>query len=257
MSTFRRELREIINKHSKENGSDTPDFILAEYLTDCLRAYDKAVRIREHWYGKETSKTNEKNEFCQCEKPDREMGYTYCMRCHKHVSDARMRFLVNKNEVFYIPAKEEDPEEIKRRQQRNDYEYNNLCARATLYPGKSIEEVKLLQKEQKFEEVYKEINEKLLYNMDMNDVKTREWVKDTLRKNFLEAVLIKCDDENNPPEIIDLCLLVAQVIWNSDYSNTWQHKNVSMIFGDPKQVEKYQRQHYLDNETFKFIEKGI
>ena len=32
-----------------------PDFILAEYLTDCLRAFDKATVRREEWYGRKES----------------------------------------------------------------------------------------------------------------------------------------------------------------------------------------------------------
>ena len=40
-----------VNRHSAENGSDTPDFVLAEYLTDCLAAFDKAVRRRREWHG--------------------------------------------------------------------------------------------------------------------------------------------------------------------------------------------------------------
>jgi hypothetical protein len=49
---FRNEIETIINKHGRENTSDTPDFILAEYLTDCLASFDKAVRERERWYGR-------------------------------------------------------------------------------------------------------------------------------------------------------------------------------------------------------------
>ncbi len=49
---FREEIETLIHKHSRENTSDTPDFILAEYLTDCLAAFDKAVRERERWYGR-------------------------------------------------------------------------------------------------------------------------------------------------------------------------------------------------------------
>ena len=52
MKTFRRELEELINKHSMENGSNTPDFILAEYLMDCLRNFDKTIKHRDQWYGK-------------------------------------------------------------------------------------------------------------------------------------------------------------------------------------------------------------
>ena len=47
---FRAELEALINRHSKEGGSDTPDFILADYMADCLDAYDKAVTRRTEWY---------------------------------------------------------------------------------------------------------------------------------------------------------------------------------------------------------------
>ena len=53
MSKFRKELESLINHNSKENGSDTPDFILAEYLNDCLIAFDKATKSRTKWYGKD------------------------------------------------------------------------------------------------------------------------------------------------------------------------------------------------------------
>jgi len=51
-TVFRKELEGLVNCHSMENGSDTPDFILAEYLADCLDAFDKAVTRREEWYGR-------------------------------------------------------------------------------------------------------------------------------------------------------------------------------------------------------------
>lgn len=49
---FRQDITTAINRASKENGSNTPDFILAQYLEDCLVAFDKASRHREQWYGK-------------------------------------------------------------------------------------------------------------------------------------------------------------------------------------------------------------
>ena len=52
-SNLRAEIATAINRVSAENGSDTPDFILAEYLTDCLAAFDRAVSARENWYGRE------------------------------------------------------------------------------------------------------------------------------------------------------------------------------------------------------------
>ena len=53
MTEFRKELENLINRNSKENGSNTPDFILAEYLTDCLASFDKAVTARSKWYAPE------------------------------------------------------------------------------------------------------------------------------------------------------------------------------------------------------------
>lgn len=51
--TFRKELETIINRHSMENGANTPDFILADYLCGCLMAFDTAVNARERWYSRE------------------------------------------------------------------------------------------------------------------------------------------------------------------------------------------------------------
>ena len=48
-SEFRKELETLINSHSMENGSNTPDFILADFLTDCLQAFDKATVERHGW----------------------------------------------------------------------------------------------------------------------------------------------------------------------------------------------------------------
>lgn len=49
---LRSDIENAINRASAENGSGTPDFILAEFLTDSLAAFDKAVATREAWYGR-------------------------------------------------------------------------------------------------------------------------------------------------------------------------------------------------------------
>lgn len=48
--TFEKELKNLLNRHSRENGSDTPDGILAGYLHLCLDAFDTATRRRAQWY---------------------------------------------------------------------------------------------------------------------------------------------------------------------------------------------------------------
>lgn len=50
---LRSRIEYAINCESAEKGSETPDWILAEYLIDCLAAYDKAVQAREKWYDRE------------------------------------------------------------------------------------------------------------------------------------------------------------------------------------------------------------
>lgn len=44
---FLSDLTSLINCYSMENGSDTPDFVLAQYLTACLTTFDRTVRLRD------------------------------------------------------------------------------------------------------------------------------------------------------------------------------------------------------------------
>jgi hypothetical protein len=50
-SAFRPQLESLLNRNCMENGSNTPDFILAEYLRQCLVAFDQATTARDAWYG--------------------------------------------------------------------------------------------------------------------------------------------------------------------------------------------------------------
>lgn len=50
MSGLEKEIGQLINKHSREQDSNTPDFILAEYLMACLSAFEVASNRREVWY---------------------------------------------------------------------------------------------------------------------------------------------------------------------------------------------------------------
>lgn len=54
---FRKEMQTVLNRYSRENASNTPDFILAHYLESCLNAFDCAVQQRETWYGREPRPT--------------------------------------------------------------------------------------------------------------------------------------------------------------------------------------------------------
>jgi len=48
---FEKKLSDLINTHSVENGSNTPDFLLASYLMGCLENWTTVTRARDRWYG--------------------------------------------------------------------------------------------------------------------------------------------------------------------------------------------------------------
>ena len=58
MSELRKKIEHAINYASAENGSNTPDFILAEYLVACLAAFDTATQQRDTWYGSDARPTS-------------------------------------------------------------------------------------------------------------------------------------------------------------------------------------------------------
>jgi hypothetical protein len=49
--SFTYELQQLINRHSKENESNTPDFVLASFISMCLIAWNDSVILRDKWYG--------------------------------------------------------------------------------------------------------------------------------------------------------------------------------------------------------------
>lgn len=44
------ELVSLLNRYSKENQSDTPDYALAEFLIGCLESFDRSVKLRERFF---------------------------------------------------------------------------------------------------------------------------------------------------------------------------------------------------------------
>jgi hypothetical protein len=51
---FQKELIQLIRRFCKESASNTPDYILAEYLCSCLDVFSITVQAREQWYGRRT-----------------------------------------------------------------------------------------------------------------------------------------------------------------------------------------------------------
>lgn len=61
-----KDLAALLNRHSREGVSGTPDFVLVAYLMECLRAYEKAVqdRIRLMAEARMGIPMKEKSELC-------------------------------------------------------------------------------------------------------------------------------------------------------------------------------------------------
>ena len=92
---------------------------------------------------------------------------------------------------------------------------------------------------EKINEVYERINNEFLSMSPfgpMNSKNYRTEFKQRLENEIVNSV-IKCDEENNPPDVIDFCCLVAKVSWIENH----QQKYCDLIFGQPEQVIKLQR----------------
>ena len=50
---FKEELEKLLNKYSMENMSNTPDYILANYMYNCMHSYNAAVSARDKWHSKQ------------------------------------------------------------------------------------------------------------------------------------------------------------------------------------------------------------
>lgn len=48
--SFNKELSNLINRHSRENFSNTPDFILADFLEDSLLLLEQTITRRREWH---------------------------------------------------------------------------------------------------------------------------------------------------------------------------------------------------------------
>ena len=48
--TLREDIEAAISRHSRENVSGTPDFILAEYLLAALDNAEAVIKARDRWY---------------------------------------------------------------------------------------------------------------------------------------------------------------------------------------------------------------
>lgn len=48
--SFKQDLRHLLHIHCRGDKSATPDYILAQYISDCLKAFEKATNRRDEFY---------------------------------------------------------------------------------------------------------------------------------------------------------------------------------------------------------------
>lgn len=63
--SLEKELESVINRTCAENDSNTPDFILAQYLIACLAAFNVAIRQRETWYRRDAQPSGLSDVFAE------------------------------------------------------------------------------------------------------------------------------------------------------------------------------------------------
>ena len=45
------DLAEVMNRHGLDSNTNTPDYILADYLFGCLAAFSCSTKCRDIWFG--------------------------------------------------------------------------------------------------------------------------------------------------------------------------------------------------------------
>jgi hypothetical protein len=66
---FEDDLRRLLNRYSEENPSNTPDYLLARFLSECLKAYNQCVFARDIHASTKAPKVDPYHykESCDCE----------------------------------------------------------------------------------------------------------------------------------------------------------------------------------------------
>ena len=59
---LQKDIQHLLNRYSQEKESDTPDFVLAEYLIACLDAFETAIARRKEFAPKIIGKKHEISE---------------------------------------------------------------------------------------------------------------------------------------------------------------------------------------------------
>ena len=215
-SQFELELMTLFNKYSMENDSDTSDFILSKYLLSCLNAFNIAVNERENWYGrgKEAQKIKSEElkkpcpncketvEICECMRNE-------CMDCGKPVG----------NITFSVCDKcwDEERKEKKR-------------------------EERIRKIEEAFDTVLYKLSTEHYFIRNDKENRDRLYAYTQLILNhmnfyskFGECYKIRCDETNNPSEIVDRKQIVCTINYFDEELYVEVSKLIVLDLYEPKE----------------------
>lgn len=85
--------------------------------------------------------------------------------------------------------------------------------------------------DEKIKEISDRINNEFSNGAKFNNKDVRMELKNRLEQELPECT-IKCNEENNPPELIDLCCIAARASWMENH----QEKEYILVFGQKEQV---------------------
>jgi hypothetical protein len=105
--------------HFNLDDKDDIDFYIGNVMF-YLQPIEQSENLKGD-YGHEPSITSfdtkpieqKESKYCDCEQPDREIGYSYCHSCHRMVSDERIELILNQGNTEQQSQKVEHEEIIK------------------------------------------------------------------------------------------------------------------------------------------------
>jgi hypothetical protein len=84
----------------------------------------------------------------------------------------------------------------------------------------------------KIKRVYNEINDKYVNEGLLNDKKFRERLKKDLLSMLGTEIIVRCDEANNNPSIVDMNIAVVDLRWNENHC----YHNCTLAFGREDQI---------------------
>ena len=92
----------------------------------------------------------------------------------------------------------------------------------------------------KITDTYRELNRILLEDKFVNDIETRDYVRSVFHLRLGKKFTVKCDQENNPSDIIKLKLMAVRIMWDDENKNN-QYFYINIILGDPEVAKVYHK----------------